>query len=94
MCHARNSAQSCAKELGDAGRSASEELSTKVERLLDSIPRSHHEATVLTRYGTGGYYDHHLDMRRATVLTYLSDFPDGGGATYFPHLDIRVEPKT
>mmetsp|Transcript_56708 Transcript_56708/g.168811 ORF Transcript_56708/g.168811 Transcript_56708/m.168811 type:complete len:109 (+) Transcript_56708:325-651(+) len=48
----------------------------------------------LTRYTTGGFYSKHADGRRATVLVYLGGGDVVGGATFFPHLDLRVQPVT
>jgi prolyl 4-hydroxylase len=55
-----------------------------------------------TRYSSGGRFDFHLDGghwtdnpagdREMTVLIYL-DAPRAGGATHFPELGLRIEPR-
>lgn len=91
MCHSRYSYSSCVRD--PKSSAASEELSRRIDELFEGrFPFENREPVVLVRYPEGGYYDHHLDMRRATVLTYLSDVTEGG-ATYFPHLGLRVQPR-
>jgi prolyl 4-hydroxylase len=54
----------------------------------------------VVRYGTNGEYKPHYDYfpgpmennRKATLLMYLNDVPEGG-RTYFPGLKLAVEPK-
>jgi len=60
--------------------------------------------TQVARYYPGEYFRPHWDafpqnymetvgaQRMATVLVYLNEV-DAGGGTYFPQLDIRVEPE-
>eukprot|EP00746_Dinoflagellata_sp_MGD_P055483 gnl/MRDRNA2_/MRDRNA2_241357_c0_seq1.p1 gnl/MRDRNA2_/MRDRNA2_241357_c0~~gnl/MRDRNA2_/MRDRNA2_241357_c0_seq1.p1 ORF type:complete len:305 (-),score=40.80 gnl/MRDRNA2_/MRDRNA2_241357_c0_seq1:47-961(-) len=90
-CKVRNSHQWCARDFGSRGEDAERQFVQHVEKLIE-IPRSHWEPAALTRYLAGGYYDHHVDGRRGTVLLYTTDETEGG-ATYFPHLDLRIPPK-
>ena len=68
---------------------------------LTGVPYTHLEAVYVTRYQEGGRYDEHVDYgdhfsvdRLYTVLLYLNDLPEEqGGATAFPNLNIKVQPK-
>lgn len=66
----------------------------RIARLLPGLVRGHCLETIaLTRYRAGGFYSNHADGRRATVLIYLGGEEDAvGGATFFPHLGLRVPP--
>ena len=72
------------------------------------LPVSHAEPLIVLRYAAGQEYRPHSDclpdslvtpverggsgQRVATVITYLNaNFT--GGATFFPHIDLRVEPR-
>jgi prolyl 4-hydroxylase len=72
-------------------------------------PPEHFEPAQVTHYKFGQLYAAHYDafdvtnapglecaaqggQRVATVLIYLNDVSSGGG-TYFPKLDLRVQPK-
>jgi len=68
---------------------------------LVGLPYTHLEAVYVTRYLEGGRYDEHVDYgdsfsidRLYTILLYLNDVPlEQGGATAFPRLKIKVQPK-
>ena len=68
---------------------------------LTGLPYTHLEAVYVTRYQEGGHYDEHVDYgdsfsidRLYTILLYLNDLPpEQGGATAFPRLNIKVQPK-
>ncbi len=81
----------------------------KVYRLamgLLNAPRDHFEHLQCTSYSEGQEYHSHYDtfdfgseeesvergQRRSTLIIYLNDDFEGG-VTYFPRLDIRVQPK-
>lgn len=56
------------------------------------------ETLQLTRYGPGQEYKPHFDYfsetesnRTITIFVYLNTVPSGGG-TYFPRLDLRIQP--
>lgn len=82
----------------------------KVYRLATDLlnePRDRFEYLQCTSYSKGQEYRAHYDtfdletneesgersQRKSTVLIYLNDEYEGG-ETYFPRLDIRVQPKT
>jgi prolyl 4-hydroxylase len=73
------------------------------------IPKTRYEQLTLLNYSVGGHYVPHWDYfmesipsyktlteragnRIATSIVYLNDVEEGG-ATYFPKLDIRINPK-
>jgi hypothetical protein len=88
----RNSYQSC-PSLHSA--STVENVHAQIKAVLPGLHVDQQivaEHLVLTRYAAGGYYTEHTDGRRATVLMYLGG--DGTeGATFFPNLGVRIEPK-
>lgn len=69
-------------------------------QVIDGVSAANLESTQVTHYSPGGFYSDHLDewdpkrkeARFATVLVYLSGHSDSG-ATYFPFLQKRVDPK-
>jgi prolyl 4-hydroxylase len=75
-------------------------LISRVARLT-GIPENYQEPAQFTRYVTGQFYQSHLDaldkpengaQRIGTVLIYLNNVQKGG-ATYFNHLNLRIQPK-
>ncbi len=68
---------------------------------LVGLPYTHLEAVYVTRYQEGGHYNEHVDYgdhynidRLYTILLYLNDVQEEhGGATAFPRLNIKVQPK-
>eukprot|EP00746_Dinoflagellata_sp_MGD_P038034 gnl/MRDRNA2_/MRDRNA2_19146_c0_seq1.p1 gnl/MRDRNA2_/MRDRNA2_19146_c0~~gnl/MRDRNA2_/MRDRNA2_19146_c0_seq1.p1 ORF type:complete len:401 (+),score=61.44 gnl/MRDRNA2_/MRDRNA2_19146_c0_seq1:89-1291(+) len=69
---------------------------SKIEKLT-GVNSAYFEQMSITRYEPGGFLSDHDDSapgeegRVATVLIYLNDAE--GGATYFPHLNVRVQPR-
>jgi len=68
---------------------------------LTGVPENYQEPAQFTRYVTGQFYKSHLDaldkpenssQRIGTVLIYLNNVQNGG-ATFFNHLNLRVQPK-
>ena len=75
-------------------------LISRVSRLT-GIPENYQEPAQFTRYVTGQFYQSHLDaldqpdngsQRICTVLIYLNNVQTGG-ATFFNHLNLRIQPK-
>lgn len=73
---------------------------------LSGYPIEHFEGVNIVRYKTGQKYDAHHDFfgpefntgkagqRIMTFFLYLNDVPEeNGGDTYFPLLDLRIQPK-
>ncbi|MFH8251930.1 prolyl hydroxylase family protein [Microbacterium sp. B2969] len=77
-----------------------DEIEERISRDF-ATPRSHLESWQAVQYGPGGKFETHLDGgtfrdepagERVLTLLLILEAPESGGETYFPELDLLVEP--
>merc|ERR1712048_930251 len=85
----RSSKSSCPST---SARGGVGQMHHQIDALLPGLASLAREPPVLTKYERGDFYYEHDDFRRTTVLIYLND-NFTGGTTFFPQINLRVEPK-